>query len=406
MPATRDDMRIKQSWAPPLLFITARFIWLISSPLENLRIYGDLGHFFRLAGKGWPFLDYWVEFPPLFPFLSAVIYRVAGGREYVYDTLLIFLLTITQAACLWVFQKIAERIYPADGSGYRTWIFLFLSLPLAYTWWYFDPFALLALLAGIFLLIEKEDIPAGLAIGIGFLIKLFPVLLLAAAIAWRGFRKSVRSIVVALAVIIPVYGILYIAAPDMTRASLVSQGQKGSWETVWALVDGNFQTGNISDESLRTQAAMAYRLGGNPSRIPAMVTLIPFLLTGLFLLKWLKVDTAIAAIRFLGVTMSLFFLWSPGWSPQWVLYLVPVILLSFPLREGSLFTLCMTLINLLEWPILLSRGYFWSLWITIPARTVLLALLAARLGYDIWRSNQVETEVSWKAAGQISPHQL
>ena len=35
----------------------------------------------------------------------------------------------------------------------------------------------------------------------------------------------------------------------------------------------------------------------------------------------------------------------------------------------------LVLINLLEWPVLLSRGYFSSLWFLIPVRTLILALL-------------------------------
>ena len=34
-----------------------------------------------------------------------------------------------------------------------------------------------------------------------------------------------------------------------------------------------------------------------------------------------------SAIAFLGVTWCLFLIWSPGYSPQWVLYLLPLILL-------------------------------------------------------------------------------
>ena len=41
----------------------------------------------------------------------------------------------------------------------------------------------------------------------------------------------------------------------------------------------------------------------------------------------------------------------------------------------------LTLVNLIEWPLLLSRGMNEWLYLTVPLRTVLLALLAAVL----WR---------------------
>ena len=46
-----------------------------------------------------------------------------------------------------------------------------------------------------------------------------------------------------------------------------------------------------------------------------------------------------------------------------------------------LFAALLILINLLEWPLLLSRGMFWGLYLTVPLRTALIALL----GYDYWR---------------------
>jgi hypothetical protein len=64
-----------------------------------------------------------------------------------------------------------------------------------------------------------------------------------------------------------------------------------------------------------------------------------------------------------------------------VLYFLPFILLLLPERRAVLITLLFVLISLLEWPLLLSRGMFWGLYLTVPLRTLLIALL----GYDCWR---------------------
>ena len=81
-------------------------------------------------------------------------------------------------------------------------------------------------------------------------------------------------------------------------------------------------------------------------------------------------------IAFVGLTWCIFLLWSPGWSPQWVLYLIPLILLTLDDRNAVLMTIILVLVNLLEWPVLLSRGYQWGLLLTIPLRTLMLILLA------------------------------
>jgi len=38
-------------------------------------------------------------------------------------------------------------------------------------------------------------------------------------------------------------------------------------------------------------------------------------------------------------------------------------------------TIILILVNILEWPVLLSRGYQWGLWLTIPLRTLVMLLL-------------------------------
>lgn len=59
-----------------------------------------------------------------------------------------------------------------------------------------------------------------------------------------------------------------------------------------------------------------------------------------------------------------------------MLFLLPLILLILPQRMAVLFALMLVLVNLLEWPVLLSRGFFWALPLTIGLRTLLLKLLA------------------------------
>jgi hypothetical protein len=59
-----------------------------------------------------------------------------------------------------------------------------------------------------------------------------------------------------------------------------------------------------------------------------------------------------------------------------VLYLIPFILLTLDERHAILMSFILILVNLLEWPVLLSRGYSWGLMLTIPIRTLVMFLLA------------------------------
>ena len=86
-------------------------------------------------------------------------------------------------------------------------------------------------------------------------------------------------------------------------------------------------------------------------------------------------------LRFTTLVVVLFFLWSRGWSPQWLGILVPLMLLSLPLERAVLYLVVLTFVNIAEWPVLLSRGFNQWLYLTVVVRTLLLVLLVV----DLWR---------------------
>jgi hypothetical protein len=356
-------------------FLLARMILFVTLPLEGLRGYGDFVHFFRLAEMGLPFFDIWVEFPPVFPFLSRLLYLVSGGQEHVYDYLLVIVLSTFQAGNILIFARLVKKLGLVRIGNSRMWAYFILLLVVAYGWWYFDPLAVFGLLLGIYWSMEGQDVRAGLALGFGILTKWFPALALAGLWRFRPTKKATLTTLISLGLTLVVYGSLLVASPQMTRASIVSQSAKGSWETVWALLDGNLGTGNFGPESERVDPSIATLPRGNPATIGPWITLIPFALIGLWYFGIVEMVSRKDFLAFLGVAMGLFFLWLPGWSPQWVLFLLPVVLLTLPSREGILMAIILVMLNLLEWPVLLSRGLEWGLWMTVPMRTLLLTML-------------------------------
>jgi hypothetical protein len=81
-------------------------------------------------------------------------------------------------------------------------------------------------------------------------------------------------------------------------------------------------------------------------------------------------------VPLLGFVLSVLFLWSRGWSPQWLAYLVPILLVSLPFGQALGFGLNLVAISLVEWPLLLTRGRFDLLWAPVVIRTALILLLA------------------------------
>ena len=159
-------------------------------------------------------------------------------------------------------------------------------------------------------------------------------------------------------------------------ASLRSQASKSSWQTVWALIDGNYTTGLFGPVADHLDPAKAGLQLHKPSRIPWFITVPLFALIYLYLFsRPIDTEDKKALLSFTGMTFGLFFLWSRGWSPQWQVMLIPLILLIFPNGHGVLYCLVLGFISFLEWPVILSRGLNRLLMVTVPLRTLLMLLL-------------------------------
>jgi hypothetical protein len=293
--------------------------------------------------------------------------------------MLFMILSLSQAASLYLFVKIFLKINPSNPNPLVVWIYFSILLILPYGWWYFDAIPAFTLLLAIDNFLDGKDISGALAVAVGMLFKVFPVLLLPALWKFRNPRTVMRIYLFVAGCVILVIGGFYLVSPSMTSASLSSQWSKGSWETVWALLDGNMKTGNFGPLADRFNPDKAFTSNGNPAMIPPFLSLTCFALFGLFIFFKIKVQTSWSFVAFLCITWCIFMLWSPGWSPQWVLYLLPLVLLAMPEREAILTAFILVIGNLLEWPLLLSRGYNWGLWLTIPLRTMILALVSFTL---------------------------
>lgn len=360
-------------------FLFARLVVILSQSMQGLIGYGDLINFYHLAAiPGWPFVHYWVEFPPIFSFLNKLIYLGVDGKENPFVYVLVAIFTAADVFSLVFFSRLAQKLWPRPSAEKRIFIFAFILAILPYAWWYFDSLAVMCMLAGLSAIFEEKDTKAGVWLGTGILVKLFPGLAL--TVLWRKYepKRIARVAALSLGISAVVFAAIWFGLPQFGRASLVSQSSKGSWETVWALIDGNYQTGNFGPLIERLDSSKAEVARGNPARIPSWGILFVLAGIGIWGVFQFKPKQAVQSMAVLGWTMCLFFIWSPGWSPQWLLYLLPVLLLCLPERLAIQFGAIFILVNLMEWPVLLSRSMTNLLWVPILLRTVLLVILSTQ----------------------------
>jgi hypothetical protein len=379
---------------PLIIYLCVRIPLLLALSFEGLRGYGDLAHFYNLAEiPGLPYINYWIEFPPAFAFLNKGLFAIAGGVEHTFTYLFVLVLLVADFANVFLFLKLETLVEPGrDQPSWRSLVYAAILAGLPYSWWYFDTLAVFFMLLALYLAVSRRNLLwTGLAIGGGFLVKVFPVLILPGLFKISGLRKSVLlALVAGISIVLPFFA-LYQVSPVYTAASLASRSIRASFETVWALINNDRGTGDLGPLVQRLDPGQAYHPIGNPDMIQPLGVLVVFFIIGIYF--WLRahLDNPLKLISFVGLTMVIFFVWSPTWSPQWILHMIPISLLVLPFSPGILLVAALILDNLLEWPLLLSRGLFYTLPFTIFLRLALMALLGV-LFYQSTQSRPVKTE--------------
>jgi hypothetical protein len=371
-----------------ILFAGFRLSLLAFWPSDQLARWSDYDYYYEVAR--WvdqgrlPYIHYWVEYPPLFSYLSVLLYLLMP-RFATFATGLALVQLAFEIGSLVLFYRVAQHTLGDAQANRLVWVYALLFAPVA-TWWLsFDSLVTFFLLLAVERWLAGHRLQSALAMGVGGLVKWFPLLFLPAAVRFRrNWREALTVIAVALAVVVVVLGILAALSPAYTGASLRSLGSRASWQTVWALIDGNLGTGAYNANRLDPAAAVL--LQGNPARVPSWLATLLFGV--LYLWLWIGIaddprsaTVALRLLRFTTVTVLLFFLWSRGWSPQWLGTLVPLVLLSLPLERAVLYLVVLTFVNIAEWPVLLSRGMNQWLYLTVLLRTGLLVLLVV----EVWR---------------------
>jgi hypothetical protein len=375
---------MKKQWLFLLLFVAFRLSLLAFWPADQLAHWSDYGYYYEVSawvdeGK-LPYIHYWVEYPPLFAFLSVLLYLLTPHYA-AYATALALVQLLFDLGSLVLLYRLAGRLLGEAQAERTAWVYALLFAPVA-TWWLsFDAITTFFLLLAVERWLAGHRVQSALMAGVGGLVKWFPLLFLPVAARFRrSWREAVIYVAVALAVVAVVLGLLAVLSPTYTWASLRSLGVRTSWQTVWALLDGNLSTGRIDANRLDPGAASLPQ--GNPAVVPTWLTVLLF--GALYLWLWWKTPAEAEprrVFRFITLTVVLFFLWLRGWSPQWLGMLAPLVLLSLPLEQAVLYLVVLTFINIAEWPVMLSRGFNQWLYLTVVLRTALLVLLAVQL----WR---------------------
>jgi len=356
----------------PILFFAGRILLFLALIPNDIHGLGDFPIYYDIAAiPGFPFFQYWSEYPPVYAWTIELIYLLSNANQFIFDFILYLLLTIVGSVSIWLVAKISEILFGEEKETlWRSIVYFGFLAFNSYTWWYFDLIPVTFMLLAIYAVLKGKDVTAGLWLGIGILTKWFPILLLPAIFRFKERKNFLKIAGIAIGLTIIVWGIHLLVSPNMTVASLQSQPSRSSWQTIWALIDGNMTTGAFVPMEWRSLFDAAVFSHGKPAVISPWLTLLIFAGIGIMDLFKLQTFTKNAMTIMMTITWLLFLLWSPGWSSQWVLYLIPFFALVFPQKLFLAFSFFLLMLTFLEWPTFLGHHVYSSLWIIAPVRTI------------------------------------
>lgn len=351
-----------------ILFVSFRLLLVIVyQPLilqgteRGLSAGGDFQYYFQLGALSerglLPFRDWWSEFPPVPAWINTLVYQVAGrGDNYGGFALLygVIMLAADTGSLIRV-RQIGTRLYHAQQGMTLAWIYSLMIAPTVFMWWNFEPLVAFLFLSALYAFIQRRDTPSAIWALVGTLTKFTPALLIGTALRFRPARASLRYIGLVLGGFAAVYVVLLIQNAAMTLPSITAQFGKPSYQTVWALIDGNFTTGNFGPVEARLDPATVTDGEGRPAVIPGWLRLGAAVAIGAAIFVTTRRFDERGYLYFTTLALLIFFLQAQGWSPQWLAQIIPLLLLCFPTRDGVLIAVVLSGLTFVEYPFLFIR---------------------------------------------------
>ncbi len=433
-------------------FVTARLmsIWWFQ-PLHN-DVATFLFPFAHLQGEGvYPFIHYWFEYFPVQAYLLVGLRGLAvalcGHGTPAWECLAL-VRTVQVASVVWELA-ILHLIYSMVKMlrGPRTavracWIYVALFSTAFVSLSYVDSFPVFLMLAGVLLAAYGRPMWAAGVAASGFMAKLFPVallpMLLKCEARWRWRLAVLGAFALTVAAIAAPFAF---AKSRWLQLSFEVTSKRPPWETVWALLDRRYEFGYVGPDARdRTPAFFSEQSGfGVAPGVKALLDSVPSeamdarvegpkrtiyyyvavhfatnlkfldsqprtgdsywwiyggvgIVLGIFYLITLaRLPSALPPRRRIylaAFSMFVLFFYSKGWSPQFVLYLIPLVLIAFPTAEGGLWALLLTVATFVQMPVWAAfvHGHPGMLvadrvllHVTVIARTVLFIVIAVRL---------------------------
>jgi len=348
----------------------------------------DIGDYLRwgtLADSGlYPYVHYWSEYPPLFAWSMIGLYRLSTLLPaYQLDQRLWFALitqltmTLFDLGSLILLYAIARQLGSRARATRTAALFAGAFITAYATSSWYEPVPLFFLLLSLYLALRGRFVSSALFTGIGIMTKLFPIVIVPMVMRRTARVGQLAIYLVTLTATTVAISLPFVMTrPDFVWAFVRSTLNRPTWLSVWALFDGNYLYGvavPVIDRFTTSDLGAA-----TTTHLPWWLIHLFFL--GVFLFFFTRrVDwrDPVKSIAFAGLTTNLFLLWSKGFSGQFIVFVLPFVLLLMPNLRGILYSALLSVIWVAEWPIAFNvlEGQDWIIVWIVAARTMVLVAL-------------------------------
>lgn len=306
--------------------------------------------FFDPVRNGYlPYIDFHVGYPPI-GFLTYMPFALLSDFNLM--TFAAFMRIVNASfliMSIWLIYIIAYKVRGRRDAFLSAFIIMFSFSTLTYNRHSNESIALFFALLGIYFLLDRKAFSAGLAIGLGAMVKILPGLLILPAIKRLGQTRERVLLLGAAYILVLFLNLPFIFFnPFMWWGTYSYNGARGPWETIWALMEGWYSHGG--GEALHpyfeafipyTQLTILYKPSPYDTAYYAWNN--PWLPTLLFVLGGASVLLSYFLINkrdlLEGVALTLFAFtfFSKGYSPGFSIFMLPFVALALEgIRKVSL----------------------------------------------------------------------
>ena len=201
-------------------------------------------------------MHYWLEYPPLFPWLTVGLYRLSllippwtEDPRLAFYALLSLTVLVFEVGNFVLLYATAILLKGRERALRLAVFYALLFAPVYILSSEFDAVPVFFMLLGLYLLLRRQSWGSGLALGVAFALKITPVILVAAAVrSLAGFRAKALHVVAAGAAIVVLSAPFLVVDAHLFLMPFRSAIGRSSWESIWAVLEGYFSYGVVGGD--------------------------------------------------------------------------------------------------------------------------------------------------------------